>query len=360
VLGFAREWRTQEIIMPERMKAVVKPDRGPGAELTLVDVPQTGPGEVLVKVKATSICGTDVHIYEWDDWAASRIKPPMIFGHEFAGEVVELGEGTSTLEVGDYVSAETHVVCGVCHQCRSGNSHICKDVAIIGVDRPGVFAEYATIPERNAWRNPPDLPPDIASVQEPFGNAVHTALSTELVAKTVLVTGCGPIGLMAVAIARAAGASLVIATEVVPYRLELARQIGAHLVIDPTTTDTTTEILTSTNGIGVDVLLEMSGNPSAIHEGFSVLKRGGFSALLGLPSRPIEFDLANEIIFKGATVYGVTGRKVWQTWYQTRALLSSGAVDVRSIITHRFPLEEFVQGMELMANGECGKVVLSL
>lgn len=345
--------------MPEKMKAVVKPNAAPGAELTLVDVPQAGPGEALIKIKATSICGTDVHIYEWDPWAASRIKPPMIFGHEFAGEVVELGEGTTTLELGDYISAETHVTCGVCHQCRSGQSHICKDVSIIGVDRPGVFAEYATIPECNAWRNPPDLAPDIASVQEPFGNAVHTALSTELVTKTVLVTGCGPIGLMAIAIAKAAGASLVIGTEVVPYRLELARQIGAHLVLNPTTTDTTTEILTSTNGIGVDVLLEMSGNPSAIHEGFSVLKRGGYAALLGLPSRPIEFDLANEIIFKGVTVYGVTGRRMWQTWYQTRALLSSGAVDVGPIITHRFPLEEFVQGMELMASGECGKVVLS-
>jgi threonine 3-dehydrogenase len=344
--------------MPEKMKAVVKTSAAPGAELTMVDVPGVGPGEVLVKVKATSICGTDVHIYEWDPWAASRIKPPMIFGHELAGEIVELGEGATRLEVGEYVSAETHIVCGVCHQCRSGQSHICKDMSIIGVDRPGVFAEYATIPECNAWRNPPDLAPDVASVQEPFGNAVHTALSTELVAKTVLITGCGPIGLMAIAIAKAAGASLVIGTEVVPYRLELARQLGADLVLDPTTTDTTTEILTSTDGIGVDVLLEMSGNPSAIHEGFSVLKRGGYAALLGLPSRPMEFDLNNEIIFKGATVYGVTGRQMWKTWYQTRALLSSGAVDVEPIITHRFPLEEFVQGIELMASGECGKVVL--
>jgi threonine 3-dehydrogenase len=347
-----------EASMPEKMKAVVKPEAAPGAELTMVDVPQAGPGEVLIKIKATSICGTDVHIYEWDPWAASRINPPMIFGHEFAGEVVELGQGTSTLKVGDCISAETHVVCGVCHQCRSGQAHICKDVSIIGVDRPGVFAEYATIPERNAWRNPPDMSPDVASVQEPFGNAVHTALSTELVAKTVLVTGCGPIGLMAIAIAKAAGASFVIGTEVVPYRLELARQIGADVVLDPTTTDITTEILTSTDGTGVDVLLEMSGNPSAIHEGFSALRCGGYAALLGLPSRPIEFDVANEIVFKGATVHGVTGRRMWQTWYQTRALLSSGAVDVEPIITHRLPLEEFTQGIELMRSGQCGKVVL--
>jgi threonine 3-dehydrogenase len=323
-----------------------------------VDVPQVGPGEALIKIRAASICGTDVHIYEWDPWAASRIKPPLVFGHEFAGEVVELGEGTNTLKVGDYISAETHVVCGLCRQCQAGQAHICNDVSIIGVDRPGVFAEYATIPECNAWCNPPEMPPDVASVQEPFGNAVHTALSTELVAKTVLVTGCGPIGLMAIAIAKAAGASLVIGTEVVSYRQQLAREVGADIVLDPTSTDTTAEILTVTNGAGVEVLLEMSGNPSAIHEGFSALRSGGYAALLGLPSRPTEFDLANEVIFKGATVYGVTGRRMWQTWYQTRGLLSSGAVDMEPIITHRLPLEEFAKGMEVMRGGRCGKVVL--
>jgi threonine 3-dehydrogenase len=344
--------------MPGNMKAIVKQTPGPGAELTMVDVPEAGPGEVLIKVEATSICGTDLHIYEWDPWAAGRIKPPLIFGHELAGRVVELGEGVGTVKVGDYVSAETHVVCGKCYQCRSGQAHICQDVSILGVDRPGCFAEYVTIPERNAWLNPPDMPAAVAAIQEPFGNAVHTALSTELVGKTVLVTGCGAIGLMAIGIAKAAGAVLVIGTEVTPYRLEMARLAGADLALNPLEQDVTTEITTCTNGTGVDVLLEMSGNPSAIHEGFNVLRHGGYAALLGIPSRPVELDLSNEVIFKGATIYGVTGRLIWKTWYQTRALLSSRAVDVEPIITHRFPLDDFEQGMELMRTGQCGKVVL--
>ncbi|HJX37548.1 MAG TPA: L-threonine 3-dehydrogenase [Anaerolineae bacterium] len=344
--------------MPDQMKAIVKTSAGPGAELNTVDVPRPGAGEVLVEVKATSICGTDLHIYQWDPWAASRVKPPMIFGHEFAGEVAELGKNVTSVQLGDYVSAETHVVCGVCHQCRSGQRHICKNVSIIGVDRPGCFAEYIVVPECNVWQNPPDMTTEVACVQEPFGNAVHTALSTELVAKSVLITGCGPIGLMAIAIAKAAGAELVIVTEVMPYRMELARTMGADLVLNPRDTDVTAEILTHTAQRGVDVLLEMSGNPSAIHEGFAVLRCGGYAALLGIPAEPLEMDLANDLIFKGANVYGVTGRLMWKTWYQTKALLGSGAVDVQPIITHRFPLEDFEQGMALMRAGQCGKVVL--
>ena len=344
--------------MSETMRAVIKAEAGPGAEMAIVDIPQVGPGEVLVKVKGTSICGTDLHIYNWDPWARSRVKPPMVLGHEFAGEIVVLGEGVTTLELGDYVSAETHIVCNVCYQCRTGEAHICKNVSIIGVDRPGSFAEYINIPEENAWLNPPDMPPEVAAVQEPFGNAVHTALSTELAGKTVLVTGCGPIGLMSIGIARAVGAAAIYATEVIPYRLTLASRVKADMVLNPTEVDVVSEIMTATDELGVDVLLEMSGNPSAIHEGFAVLRTGGYAALLGLLSEPIELDLNDEIIFKGATVYGVSGRKMWETWYQTRALLSSGAVDVSPIITHQLPLEEFEQGLKLMSRGECGKVVL--
>jgi threonine 3-dehydrogenase len=344
--------------MPDQMKAVLKASTGPGAELTMVDVPQPGAGEALIKVKAASICGTDLHIYRWDPWAASRIKPPLVFGHEFAGEVVKLGDGASTVKTGDYVSAETHVVCGVCQQCRTGQEHICQNVSIIGVDRPGCFAEYIVVPECNLWLNPPEMPAEIASVQEPFGNAVHTALSAELVANTVLITGCGPIGLMAIAIAKAAGAERVIATEVMPYRIELARAIGADLVLNPTETDVIREIMALTADSGVDVLLEFSGNPSALREGFTVLRRGGYAALLGIPSESVEMDLANGLIFKGATVYGVTGRLIWRTWYQTKALLHSGAVDLRPLITHRLPLEDFQKGMELMEAGLCGKVIL--
>jgi len=344
--------------MSDRMKAVVKTTAGPGAELTTVDIPTPGAKDVLVKVKATSICGTDLHIYRWDPWAASRIKPPLIFGHELAGEVVEVGQEVTSIDVGDFVSAETHIVCGVCHQCRSGQRHVCQNVSIIGVDRPGCFAEYVVVPECNVWQNPPEMPPEVASVQEPFGNAVHTALSTELVAKSVLITGCGPIGLMAIAIAKAAGAEQVFATEVVPYRIQLAQAAGADLVLNPKDTNVSAEITARTAGTGVDVLLEMSGNPSAIREGFAVLRYGGYAALLGIPPQPMELDLANTLIFKGATVYGVTGRLIWKTWYQTKALLGSGAVDLQPIITHRFPLEDFEQGMALMDTGQCGKVVL--
>jgi threonine 3-dehydrogenase len=344
--------------MSGKMRAVVKASAAPGAEIATVDVPQVGPGDVLVKVKATSICGTDVHIYNFDPWARSRVKPPMVFGHEFAGEVVELGEGVSTLKPGDYVSAETHIVCNICYQCLSGQAHVCSDVSIIGVDRAGSFADYVTIPEGNAWLNPPTMPPEVASVQEPFGNAVHAALSTELAGRTVLVTGCGPIGLMAIGVAKAAGAAAVYATEVAPYRLRLASRIEPDLILNPTEVDVVEEISNATDGIGIDVLLEMSGNPSALHEGFAVLRSGGYAALLGLPSNPVEMALNEEIIFKGATVYGVSGRKIWRTWYQTRALLSTGAVDVGPIITHQLPLEEFEQGLKLMSEGQCGKVVL--
>jgi threonine 3-dehydrogenase len=344
--------------MSETMRAVVKARAAPGAEMAMVDIPQPGPGEVLVRVKATSICGTDLHIYNWDPWARSRVKPPMVFGHEFAGEVVELGEGVATIKGGDYVSAETHIVCDVCYQCRAGEAHFCQNVSIIGVDRPGSFAEYVLIPAENAWPNPPDMPPEVASIQEPFGNAVHTALSTELAGKTVLVTGCGPIGLMAIGIDKAAGAAAVYGTEIAPYRLALASRVGMDLLLNPAEVDMVSEIMSATEGLGVDVLLEMSGNPSAIHEGFAVTRSGGYAALLGLLAKPMELDLNNEIIFKGATVYGVTGRKIWETWYQTRALLNSGAVDVSPIITHQLPLEEFEQGLKLMRTGECGKVVL--
>lgn len=344
--------------MPDKMRAVIKAQAAPGAEMAMVDIPSVAPGEILIKVKATSICGTDLHIWRWDPWAQGRIKPPMVFGHELAGEVVQLGEGVTTVELGDYVSAETHVVCHVCHQCRTGQSHICQNVSIIGVDRPGCFAEYISIPQENAWLNPPNMPPDVASIQEPFGNAVHTAHSTDLAGQRVLVTGCGPIGLMAIGIAKAAGAAAVYATEVAPYRLRLTSYMGADLALNPTEVDVVGEIMTATSGLGVDVLLEMSGNPSAIHQGFAVLRSGGYAALLGIPSEPLEMDLANEIVLKGARVYGVAGRLVWKTWHQTRALLSSGAVDVAPLITQRLPLDEYEQGLELMNAGQCGKIVL--
>lgn len=345
-------------MIPETMRAVVKARAAAGADLQNVPVPTIGPRDVLVKVRATTICGTDLHIYRWDSWAQSRIRPPMVFGHEFCGDVVAVGDEVANVRVGDYVSGETHIICGHCYPCRTGQYHICRNVQIIGVDRPGCFAEYVALPASNAWRNERDLDPAIAAAQEPFGNAVHTALSTDLTAKTVLVTGCGPIGLFAIGIARAAGARRIFATDVNPRRLEMARQMGATDPLDGRG-DVSAEILAATDGDGVDVLLEMSGHGAAINQGFKALGFGGYAALLGLPGKPIDnFDLANHIVFKGATVYGVSGRKMYETWYKTHALLGGGAVDIRPIITHRLPLDRFQDAFEMMLSGEAAKVAL--
>jgi threonine 3-dehydrogenase len=345
-------------LIPETMRAVVKARAGAGAELQTVPVPKIGPRDVLVKVRATTICGTDLHIYRWDPWAQSRIQPPMVFGHEFSGDIVAIGDEVTTVKVGDFISGETHIICGHCYPCRTGQYHICRNVKIVGVDRPGCFAEYVVIPASNAWRNDPQLDPAVAAAQEPFGNAVHTALSTDLATKTVLITGCGPIGLFAVGIARAAGACRIFATDVNPGRLEMARTMGATHPVDARS-DVVSEIMSATDGNGVDVLLEMSGHPTAINQGFQSLRYGGYAALLGLPSRPIDnFDLANYIVFKGATVYGVSGRKMYETWYQTRALLRDGRVDIRPIISHRMALEDFQQAFEMMIRGEAAKVAL--
>lgn len=345
-------------LIPETMRAVVKAQAAKGAELQTVPVPSIGPRDVLVKVRATTICGTDLHIYRWDTWAQSRIKPPMVFGHEFCGDVVAIGDEVTTVKVGDFISGETHIICGHCYPCRTGQYHICRNVKIIGVDRSGCFAEYVALPASNAWRNDPKLDPAIAAAQEPFGNAVHTALSTDLATKTVLITGCGPIGLFAVGIAKAAGARRIFATDVNPSRLQMARAMGATDPVDGRS-DVAAEILSSTDGNGVDVLLEMSGHPAAIDQGFRSLRFGGYAALLGLPGRPIDnFDLANHIVFKGATVYGVSGRKMYETWYQTRALISEGRVDIGPIITHRMPLEAFGEAFEMMIRGDAAKVAL--
>ena len=344
--------------MNETMLAIVKPDPAPGARLERVAIPAIGPRDVLVRVRATTICGTDLHIYQWDPWAQSRLRPPLVFGHEFCGDVVAIGAEVTTIAVGDYVSAETHIVCGHCYPCRTGAPHICRNVQIIGVDRPGCFAQYVAIPASNAWRNDPRLPPAIASAQEPFGNAVHAAFATTLTARRVLITGCGPIGLFAIGIAAAAGAQRIFATDINPRRLGLARTMGATDLIDART-DVVATVLQATAGEGVDVLLEMSGNPQAIDQGFAALRPGGFAALLGLPGRPLPaFDLTNHIVFKGATVYGVCGRKMFETWHQTRGLLESGKVDISPIISHHLPLEDYELAFQLMLSGEADKIAL--
>ncbi|QHT46729.1 L-threonine 3-dehydrogenase [Bacillus sp. SB49] len=340
------------------MKAIVKHQRGLGAVLNEVPIPQISEDEVLIRVKATSICGTDVHIYNWDEWSASRVHPPYVFGHEFSGEIVEVGGKVSGFSIGDFVSAETHLVCGQCPQCLTGKFHICKNTKIIGVDTQGCFAEFVALPASNLWKNPKEMPVDIASIQEPMGNAVHTVLNGEVAGKTVAVIGCGPIGLMAVGVAKAAGASQVIALDLNGYRLGLAEKMGATKVVDSGKVDPVEKVKEWTDGNGVDVVCEMSGHPVAMDQGFKMVTNGGRVSILSLPTNRVSIDITNDVVFKGVEVQGITGRKMYETWQQVSRLLHSGQVDVKPIITHHLKLEEFEQGFDLMNQGLCGKVVL--
>ena len=342
-----------------KMKAVIKAKPGPGAELVDMEKPVPGPDQVLVKVLATSICGTDLHIYEWNEWAQARIKNlPQVMGHELCGEVLELGKNVKNVKKGDIISAETHIACGHCYLCHTGNAHICVNGKIFGVDVNGVFAEYAVVPGANAWILDEKIPKDFASVMEPLGNAVHTVLAGEITGNTVLVTGCGPIGVMSVAVSRICGATKIIATELNDYRIQLAKKVGADLVINPKKENVVEKVLKETDGLGIDVVLEMSGNPIAIKQAFESLRPGGRFSILGIPDKPMEIDLGKDIVFKYITVQGINGRLMFSTWHKTSRFLSSGRLDLEPIITHRFRLEEFEKGMELMQSGNCGKILL--
>jgi threonine 3-dehydrogenase len=344
--------------MADTMLAVVKPDPAPGAEIRQVKVPEIGLSDVLVKVDVASVCGTDLHIYNWDPWAQNRIHPPLIPGHEFCGHVAAVGKEVTTVKEGDFVSAEMHVACGKCLQCRTGEAHICQNVKIIGVDANGAFAEYVVIPESNIWKLDPSIPKEYASILDPLGNAVHTVLAGEIAAKTVAITGTGPIGLFAIAVARACGATQIFAIETNKYRRAIAQQMRADFVIDPTVEDAKQIVMEATEGIGVDVVLEMAGHPSAIRTGFDILRRGGRISLLGIPSRPISLDFADDIIFKGATIQGINGRKMYQTWYQMTALLKAGKLDLHPVITDRLAMKDFNKGMERLRTGEASKILL--
>lgn len=351
------EHETQHRPLPNRMRALMKTGPHSGASLEELPLPEVGPRDILVRVLAASICGTDLHIYAWDPWAQSRVHPPLVFGHEFCGEVIATGDDVTRVPVGAYIAAESHINCGHCYECRHGLQHICRNVRIIGVDRPGAFAEYVAIPEGNAWVTDPRFPPEIATIQEPMGNAVHTTLSAPMPGSTVAIFGAGPIGLFAVPISRASGAARVITIEPSPVRRSLASAMGSDVVVDPTEVDVVERILDETEGEGADVALEMSGNPAAITQALRALRHGGFVSMLGIPSRPVEVDLADGVIFKGATVQGISGRRIWETWYQTRGFLESG-MDLSPIITHRMPLEEFHAAFELVRTARSGKVVL--
>lgn len=343
------------------MKAIAKVQAGPGAQIIDVPEPQiTRSDQIKVRVLATSICGTDYHIYSWDRWAAGRVKPPRIIGHEFAGEIVEVGADVMHLRVGDYVSGESHWVCGHCKQCLLNERHVCANTKILGVDVDGCFAPYVVVPQGSAWKNDRAVPPYLACIQDPLGNAVHTTLAGEVIGRSVAILGCGPIGIFAVAVAQTAGASDVIATDTREYRLDLAKQLGADLTVDVTREDLERTIAERTNGEGVDVVLEMSGAPSAIRQAMRIARRGGRVSLLGIPAQPVELDMAEDMIFKGLLVQCIVGRRLYETWDTMRALLASGRLNIEPAITHKLPFEEFDHGMALMRDGMCGKVVFEM
>jgi len=345
----------------ETMWAIRKLGREPGLELVETPVPAIGDDDVLVRVEAASLCGTDLHIFHWDEWAAGRITPPVTLGHEFAGTVVEIGRNVRHVGPGDYVSAESHVTCGMCFHCRTGQAHMCEHTQILGVDRDGAFAEYVSVPESVIWRNDRDkLPPEIATLQEPFGNAVFATSTQVLAGKTVGILGCGPVGLFTIAIVRAFGAGRVLASDRVVNRLSLAYTMG---VTDAVNVDDVADVpawfVERNEGEHLDVVFEMSGSPAAIGDSFRIVRNGGHVVLFGIPSHPVEVDIAESLIFKNLTVTALNGRQVFGTWYTTRWLLEHGVVDLRPLITHRYPLASFEQGLAELDAGRACKVVLS-
>ena len=341
------------------MRALVKASAGPGCEIADVPVPEPRRGEALVRVSAAGICGTDLHIYRWDPWARAHVRPPRVIGHEFTGTVVALGEDVTDVAVGDRIAGECHVACGLCHNCRRGERHICERLEIIGIDRDGAFADYVRMPAANAWRLHDDISTDVAAVMDPLGNAVHTALATELTARAVLITGCGPIGLMAIAICRMAGAATVTASDVNAGRLALARTMGADLVVDSRAVDVAAAVQAQTDGQGADVVLEMSGHPTGIADSFRAVRRGGWVSLLGLPGSPVELELGNDVIFKAVRIQGIFGRRIWDTWEQMSRLLRRG-LDITPVITHRLPMERYAEAFALLESGNAGKVILTV
>jgi threonine 3-dehydrogenase len=348
------------VMLPKNMRSLRKPKPEPGFVLQEIPVPEIGPSDVLIRVEKAGVCGTDAHIYAWDKWAQNRLQPPLTIGHEFMGTVAAIGSAVRMVKAGDRVSAEGHIADGTCFLCRTGQAHICERVEIIGVDRDGAFADYIAMPETNVWPLDPSIPDEFAAVFDPLGNAVHTVMAAGVSVKSVVITGVGSIGLMAIPVARAAGASAVYAVDVNPAKLQLAKTLGADETFSATDPNLVAEILKRTNGDGVDVLLEMSGSGQAIDNGLRMVRNGGTAALLGIPSDNININLAERIIFKGLTVLGINGRRMFETWYQTQALVRSGRVDLRPIITHVLPFEQFDRAFELMRSGEAAKIVLDL
>jgi threonine 3-dehydrogenase len=338
------------------MKALVKSKAQPGLWMEDVPQPEYGINDVLIKVDRAGICGTDVHIWKWDDWARKTIPVPMVVGHEFVGEIIAVGSNVADFRPGDVVSGEGHVVCGRCRNCMAGRRHLCADTKGIGVNRPGAFAEYLALPMTNVWHHEGNIDRDVASIFDPFGNAVHTALSFPVLGEDVLITGAGPIGIMAVAVVKHAGARFVVITDVNPYRLELARKMGATLAFDVrhgTLADAQKQLGMKE---GFDVGLEMSGNPAAFRDMLAAMCHGGRIAMLGIPEKEMAIDW-NLVIFNMLTIKGIYGREMYETWYKMTVMVQSG-LDIRPVITHRFHYTEFQKGFDVMMSGQSGKVIL--
>lgn len=343
------------------MKAIVKARPEPGGlEFRGVPIPEVGPDEVLLKNRVVAICGTDLHIYNWDAWSQSRVKIPTVLGHEFAADVVKVGEGVKNVKVGDYVSGEGHLVCGFCDNCRTGNGHVCYGWKGLGYDIDGAFREYFVMPEMNIWKNDPDTPYALAAIQDPLGNAVHTVFRADCVGKTVAVYGLGPVGLLCVATLKAVGASEIFAFgRSNEYRLDLARKLGAHHVVKTKETPPVEYIKQHTEGQGVDVAMEIAGTPQAIEAAIRSAKMGGDIVILGIPTAEVSVDFAADVVFRAVSIHGVTGRRIWDSWFKMKGLLKSGRLDVGPVITHQFAFDEYEKGFELMKTGNCGKVVLN-
>ncbi|MCH7870957.1 MAG: L-threonine 3-dehydrogenase, partial [Planctomycetes bacterium] len=342
------------------MQAVRKLKAAKGLTLCEVPIPQPGPHDCLIQVETASICGTDLHIYNWDAWSSNRLRPPLTTGHEFAGTVVAVGSMVEGIDEGEFVSAESHITCGHCIQCRTGHAHMCPSTRILGVDRDGCFAEFVCVPDKVVWKNDrAKLPPEIATLQEPFGNAVFSTLAHELAGQTLCVFGCGPIGLFSIGIARASGAAAIFASDLNPFRLDLAKTMGATAVHNPATDGSARDWILSVNGgLGPDIVLEMSGAAPAINAAFQVVRNGGRVTLFGIPARPVEIDIAENMIFKNLTVLALNGRRIFETWYKTRWLLESGVVDLRPLITKILPLSSIEESIELLREGNACKIIL--
>ncbi len=343
----------------DTMKVIIKETAGPGLKLSEKPVPKLeNPNWVKLKILAASVCGTDLHIYEWDDWSKQRVKPGTTVGHELAGEVIEVGSEVKNLKIGDIVACETHIVCEECELCKSGNAHVCEQTQIIGVHCDGAFAEYICMPESNCRIQDPKIEPKYLSVLEPFGNAIHTMCEFDIKDKVVAIVGCGPIGLMAINIAKTLSAKTIIAVEIDEYRRDMAKNLGADHVINPLNVNIVDKMNELSNNKGIDVVADFSGNKQAIESIFKYVALNGKVSILGIPRENLEIDFANDVVFKGVTIYGVLGRKMYETWDESAEVVSTGKVDFDKIVTHVFPMEEFQKAFDLMESGKCGKIVL--